>query len=94
VHVTEVNIHTAGVLVGSITSCDEHREKQTLPGDARNVHFGARGLHPVQDLCANPHRSRASCLHESSVPDTSFWMQETRLWPPSVHKTTDRARFL
>jgi len=87
-------IHRAGVLVGSSTSSDERREKQTLPGDARNVHFGAKGLHPVQGLCTNPRRSRASCLNENSVPDTSFWMQETRLWPPSVRKTTDRARFL
>jgi len=39
-----VTIHRAGVLVGSSTSSDERREKQTLPGDARNVHFGARGL--------------------------------------------------
>jgi len=77
VQVTGVTIYMAGVLVGSSTSSDERREKQTLPGDARNVHFGARGLHPVQGLCTNPHRSRASCLHESNVPagtsvDTGF----------------------
>jgi len=42
VHVTGVIIHRAGVLVGSSTSSEERREKQTLPGDARNVHFGAR----------------------------------------------------
>jgi len=94
VQVTGVTIHRADVLVGSSTSSDERREKQTLLGDARDVHFDARGLHPVQGLCTNPRRSRASCLHENSVPDTSFWMQETRLWPPSVRKTTDRARFL
>ena len=92
-HVTGVTIHRGGVLVGSSTSSDERREKQTMLGDARDVHFGARGLHPVQGLCTNPRRSLASCLHENSVPDTSFWMQETRLWPPSVCKATDRARF-
>jgi len=94
VQVTGVTIHRGDVLVGSSTSSDERREKQPLLGDARDVHFGARGQHPVQGLCTNPRRSRASCLHENSVPDTSFWMQETRLWPPSVRKTTDRARYL
>jgi len=83
-----------GVLVGSSTSSDTRREKQTLPGDARNVHFGARRLHPVQGLCTKSCRSRASCLHENSVPDTSFWVQETRLWPPSVRKMTYGACFL